>query len=304
MHRNIFSFVLVLLPFFLCTCTADMPSTSSGQKPASGGTAAASSGAAASDPCSLTLSPREPNRRSSLQLRPDGFELNRSNIRWILDGSPVASESATEFNCSQARKGSTVQAIAVIPGREVRSNEVTIVNTPPELTDVSLQPAMFGQDQTLSVSAKASDIDGDIVTIQCAWTVNGMPAGNGPTLARSLHRGDVVHVEIVAHDGTAFSRRITLDRTIDNRPPVFVEHQNVSYRGNTLVYQAQATDPDGDRISYAIESAPEGMTIDQGTGRITWTVPGGFHGEQPVTIVADDGHGGTARYTVTFTIKE
>ncbi len=304
MHWNILAFSLILPLLLLGACTPDKPGASTDQKQRVDESAAAQSEGVAAGHFSLALSPRQPNRQAILELHAGGFDLGAANVQWLLNGRPVSTESAAQFICSRGQKGSTVQAIAVIRNREVRSNEVTISNTPPELSNVALQPALIGQEETLAVSASASDEDGDAVAVEYAWTVNGVLAGNGPALTCPLKRGDNVRVEVAAHDGTAYSQRVVLNRTIANHAPLFVEHQNFSFSGNTYVYQAQATDADGDRITYSLAEVVDGVSVDPATGRVTWAVPGGFRGEQSVTIVADDGHGGVARYPVTFTIKE
>jgi hypothetical protein len=181
---------------------------------------------------------------------------------------------------------------------------VTIGNAPPTLTDVTLVPASIGQQETLSVTANAADADGDPVTVLYAWTVNDAPAGNGPRLGIAIRRGDAVRVEVKATDGRSYSSPVELINTIANHPPVFIEHKNYDFSGTTLVYQAQATDTDGDRITYSLEGQPEGMSIDRNSGKVTWNVPGGYRGEQTVILVADDGHGGFARYSVSFMIRD
>jgi hypothetical protein len=252
---------------------------------------------------SLAITPTDANRKATLTLAAKGFSGQQTRVIWYVDGSPASSSESGRFDCSGLVRGDTVRAVAVVQGREVRSNEVTIGDTPPELSDVAFQPAQIGQNETLEVSASASDADNDPVVIQYVWTVNGVLAGNGPRLDRPTNRGDAVRVEVTANDGLMNGDRVVLNQTIANRPPVFIEDQNYSFSGNTFVYQARATDVDGDRIVYGLDGAAEGMTIDANSGKVTWSAPPDFRGDQPVTITADDGHGGVARYTLTFTLK-
>jgi hypothetical protein len=188
-------------------------------------------------------------------------------------------------------------------GREGVANEVTIGNTPPELTDVTLRPVASGQGETLAVDVSASDPDDDEISIQYRWTVNDIPSGNGQVLERPLKRNDAVSVEVIANDGRASGDPVVVSRTIANHPPRFVTHQNFDFSGSTYVYQAQATDADGDAVTFSLADQVEGMSIDRGTGRVVWNVPPGFSGDQPVTIVADDGHHGTESYSVTFSVR-
>jgi len=234
----------------------------------------------------------------------EGFALHEVRVVWQVNGVPQSSPEADRFDCAGTRRGETVRAVAVVNGREVRSNDVVIDNTPPELTEVTFMPATSAQGESLAVSATAADPDEDKVMIQYSWAVNDVLAGNGSDLGRALKRNDSVRVEVVPHDGQVYGNRIVLNRTIANHPPVFIEHQNIVFSGGTCAYRAQALDADGDQITYSLESPVAGMSIDQTSGSVLWKVPEGFRGEQPFTIVADDGHLGTARYTVTFTIRD
>jgi hypothetical protein len=239
-----------------------------------------------------------------LTLSAEGFALREGLVVWQVNGVSQSSPDVDRFDCAAARRGETVRAVAVVNGREVRSNDVVIGNSPPELSEVTFMPATCAQGESLAVSAAAADLDEDKVTIQYSWTVNDVLAGNGADLGRALKRNDAVRVEVVAHDGQMYGNRIVLNRTIANHPPVFIEHQNIVFSGGTCAYRAQALDADGDQITYSLASPVAGMSIDQTNGSVLWKVPEGFRGEQPFTIVADDGHLGTARYTVTFVIRD
>jgi hypothetical protein len=256
------------------------------------------------DGFALKIEPRDATRRTTLVLSAQSFALSDARVTWQVNGVPASSTEIDRFDCSGARRGEAIRAVAVVNGREIRSNDVVIGNTPPELSDVTFMPVTSAQGESLAVSATAIDLDDDKVTIQYSWTVNDVPAGNGANLGRALKRNDSVRVEVIPHDGQTYGNRVVLNRTIANHPPVFIEHQNFAFNGGTYTYQARALDADGDQITFSLETPVAGISIDPASGTVTWKVPGDFRGEQPVTIVADDGHLGTARYTVTFTIRD
>lgn len=297
---------LAIAAMCLClpSCTTDRPTPSARPAPEQAASPVPASPSPGGDGYALKIEPREATRKATLVLSAIGFSLRDGRISWQVNGAPASSADIDRFDCAGTRKGDTVRAVAVVNGREVRSNDVVVGNTPPELTNVTLLPVTTAQGESLAVSASAYDADNDNVTIQYAWTVNDVPAGNGENLNRVLKRKDWVRVEVVAHDGQAYGNRVVLNQAIANHPPVFVEHQNFTFNGGTVVYQARALDADGDQVTYALASPVEGMSIDTASGTVVWKVPAGFRGEQPVTIVADDGHSGTARYTVTCTIRE
>ncbi|HEY2411363.1 MAG TPA: FG-GAP-like repeat-containing protein [Pirellulaceae bacterium] len=59
-------------------------------------------------------------------------------------------------------------------------------------------------------------------------------------------------------------------------------------------YQVTASDPDGDTISYSLQSGPAGMNINAATGQITWSATPDQIGTHQVVIQASDGKGGLA----------
>jgi hypothetical protein len=80
-----------------------------------------------------------------------------------------------------------------------------------------------------------------------------------------------------------------------NSPPAFTSQPNTEgITGVPYVYQATATDPDHDALTYSLLSGPHGMTVDAATGKVAWAPGTGDVGTQAVALRADDGRGGTA----------
>ena len=78
-----------------------------------------------------------------------------------------------------------------------------------------------------------------------------------------------------------------------NAPPLFTTTPPVQAPvGGYYQYPAQALDPDGDELSYALGASPDGMDVDAATGLVEWndTRPG----QHSVILTADDGNGGVA----------
>jgi hypothetical protein len=84
---------------------------------------------------------------------------------------------------------------------------------------------------------------------------------------------------------------------------MIVEHKDLSFDDTTYTYQVKATDPDGDTLAYSLESPQDGITIDPSTGLLKWVVPKEFKGKKDVSITVSDGHGGTAKYNLTISIR-
>ncbi|MCP4016476.1 MAG: hypothetical protein GY735_10170, partial [Delftia sp.] len=76
---------------------------------------------------------------------------------------------------------------------------------------------------------------------------------------------------------------------IRNYPPVFTS-EPVTAGQETVVYQydADASDPEGQTVTYFLDQFPAGMLIDAATGLITWTPGSDQTGLHDVTVRAQD----------------
>ncbi|MEW6601705.1 MAG: putative Ig domain-containing protein, partial [Nitrospirota bacterium] len=174
-------------------------------------------------------------------------------------------------------------------------------NNPPKLGNVKIMPEVFRTGDRLYVDVTVSDVDGDDVTVNYEWTLNGEPAGSAREIDAEIKRGDRLSVKITPYDGELYGRTITLKREIGNTPPVIEENKSFVFDGKTYTIQIMASDPDGDDLTYSLKTAPEGMSIDS-AGLITWNVPSEFKGKAPVAVSVADGNGGQAEVNFTITI--
>jgi len=300
----------IALIFLLAACSDDAPEGTGapGTAPSVQESAPAQSvgPSEAAGQLSLRITPPEAMVKTSLGLMPRGFRLDEARITWLLNGSPASTLRPYNFDPAElgARKGDTVQAVAVVGESEVASNVVEIRNTPPALEHVKLVPEFFKSGDNVGVQVEASDADGDPVTVEYQWSVNGEPAGAGSTLDAPLSRGDSFSVRVRAYDGEAYSQDIVLDREAANLPPMFTQHTDYSLENNLYSYTVKASDPDGDELTYELREGPEGMTIDSRSGLVQWQVPGGFSGTASFTVTASDGSGGKSEMTLRFSIME
>jgi RHS repeat-associated protein len=78
--------------------------------------------------------------------------------------------------------------------------------------------------------------------------------------------------------------------------------RRLSLARGTYTYDVEATDVDGDALTYSLTAAPLGMTIDPATGLITWPVSSAVAGDHPVSVRVQtpDGRFDTQSYTLTI----
>jgi hypothetical protein len=251
---------------------------------------------------SLEVIPATADRNATLTAIPRGFRSPGDDIEWLVNDG--LSAKGQTFRTKDVLRGDLVKAKAVVNGKEVMSNVIQIKNTPPELTKVKLMPEVFKPGDEMYVDAEAKDDDGDSATVLYEWTKNGQPAGDGKVIEGQVKRGDKISVKVTPFDGEEKGRPITVATEVRNMPPAIEAHNNFNFDGKVWTYQVKASDADGDPLAYSLSVAPQGMTIDPGTGRVTWIVPEEFRGKTSFTVVVKDGQGGEASYTAKVSITE
>ena len=313
-----------LRKFFFCagllillSCSPEKPAELKIQKPqeaaAKGVSGEAETHAVVSDSqYSLSISPAQAYRGTTLSLIPFGFNLSDAEIVWMVNGNPVISETPSQFKAVEIKKGDMVQAKAIVKDREILSNIVKVKNTLPVISKVKIMPETFKPGDVLYVDVIGSDRDldldihiktpeqGDEITILYEWTKNGEPAGTEKHIGVPIKRGDKISVKITPFDGEGYGKPFILNSEIRNLPPVIIEDKAFSFNGNKFLYQVKAADADNDTLTYSLKTAPAGMTIEKTTGLIQWIVPQDFKGKADVAVVVSDGHGGEAHQSFVF----
>src|SRR2546428_9661755 len=129
-------------------------------------------------------------------------------------------------------------------------------NHPPSVLSAGIYPGDVTLDTELRVDIHGEDLDGDRVTYQYQWVVNGVPApgATAPVFKpERLKKGDRVTAEIVPTDGKAEGAIFTTGPvTIGNTAPSIVEMHLEPvplHRGETLKVKVVVADPDGDPVT-------------------------------------------------------
>jgi fibro-slime domain-containing protein len=156
----------------------------------------------------------------------------------------------------------------------------------------------------------SSDPDGDSLHFQ--WTFSQRP-GESTTVLQDATTATPAFVVDVAgtyriqlmvsdgHGGSA-TALVTITVTVPNRPPVITSTPvTTGTVGQVYSYDAEATDPDGDALTFALSTAPTGMTIETASGVIAWTPMEAQVSTHDVVVQVQDGAGGSdeQRFTVT-----
>ena len=158
-------------------------------------------------------------------------------------------------------------------GAGVASNTVEIKNTAPVVTSVSVAPLTVRTADTLTASVVASDLDGDSLTYEYAWFVDGTPAGSSSsTLDGSAYfdKGQAVYVVVTPEDGesagaAAASAAVTVANTAPTAPSVAITPSGaVDGDDLTCSVTSTSTDADGDVLTYSFEWEVDGVAYGGG----------------------------------------
>jgi len=93
--------------------------------------------------------------------------------------------------------------------------------------------------------------------------------------------------------GGLFNNKPIIGSTPDTTAKIEIEY----------TYEVVATDPDGDTLTYTLSVKPEGMTINEQTGAVSWTPIETQIGEHQVIIEVSDGKDSVSQ-TFTITVAE
>ena len=254
---------------------------------------------------SVTLAPIPIVREGVVTAMVEAEDLDRDAVtftfKWIVNEEVRPEEVSATFHPEGLSRGERV-AVEVIPhdgkvsGAPVRSGPVVVGNTPPAIRALTIQPSSAKVGDQLVATVDGHDMDGDEVRYTYRWSHNNrlVVEGEQGTLdTTGFSRGDAIAVSATPHDRDSHGKdRLSELLTLANSPPRFTSSgQGVLAQGQ-FGYVASAVDPENDPLTFALESAPPGMTIDEKTGRIQWEAPAASAGAYRVKVLVKDDHQG------------
>ncbi|MBA2485772.1 MAG: hypothetical protein H0V35_06690 [Nitrospira sp.] len=233
---------------------------------------------------------------------PDRTELTK-RFQWIVNGAPVLGATDFELKPEHLKRGDQV-ALEVIASdgqadsAPYRTESVTVVNTPPLVAHVTIESDLPVRGNRVLARVDADDPDHDEIHYTYRWWRNDKQVREGEDSGLDITgfgRKDIVAVEVIARDqeGAALPVRST-PIVLGNSPPQIISSPAALTNRERYEYFVQGKDVDGDSVTYGLETAPPGMTIDKLTGQVSWNVTTGVAGTHRVKVVADDGQGGVA----------
>jgi hypothetical protein len=222
-------------------------------------------------------------------------------VTWIADydasvlceGDPADSGGITRCNVYASALATVEQTITLRAEDEDGLYTDTYIritvtdNTPPVVADVAITPNPANAEDTLTCSYTTSDADGDTVTVDVAWSIDGTVVGTDATLAGAFAKGDAVMCTATPSDGLEAGDPESAILTITNAAPSISAVSitpNPAYPGDTLT------------CAYAGFSDSDG---DADASTLSWTVNGSVVGDGSDTLVDVFGEGDEVGCTAT-----
>ena len=198
------------------------------------------------------------------------------------------------------RPGLYVVQLIVNDGQVDSAPDTVVIsteNSPPVANAGPDQQVTVGDTVTLD-GRGSSDVDDDFLLYQ--WAFLTRPVDSMATLSDALapqptfipDLAGLYVLQLIVSDSHEASPPDTMTVTAGqpNRPPVITSTPlTTATVGESYSYDVDATDPDaGETLTFALTTAPSGMTIDATTGVIQWTPTSTQVGNQPVTVQVHD----------------
>ena len=265
---------------------------------------------------SVTILPERPNRENDLSLviqsQDSDGDLVNYRYQWIKNDIELSRESGNGLRAGNFRKGDLLQ-VRVIPsdgkgeGKPVLSNPAKILNAPPVVREVWIEPQTPTIQNDLKIHEKSSDADGDSIFFSYQWEKNGaaLMDERKETLERTrFKKGDSISVTVVPDDREIMGAPKKSDPVrISNSPPAIVSSPPSSIEGTRYVYQVKVNDPDNDPIRFGLKSGPKGMKIDPESGLIDWQIRKEDKGTHSIEIEVSDNEGARSYQQYTLAIE-
>ncbi|MFO1065380.1 MAG: putative Ig domain-containing protein [Pirellulales bacterium] len=236
-----------------------------------------------------------------LLTKPDGMSIDaaRGTIRWQptkdhlgvqtvkLRVSDSFGNTVTQSFSLTVRSSSIVPTISSAPPTEAAVGQTLVYAV--ELVNPSRSPITF----SLSAAPNGMTIDSQSGVI--TWTPSVLQVGSATVVIRAADA-------VGNYSSQSFG--ISVSAGSLNRPPVITSSASLdAIVGQTYTYTLQGSDPDGSSLTYAVRSAPAGLTVQSTTGLVSWNPQAADIGSVNVVLTAVDPQGGAAVQSLVIQVR-
>ena len=267
---------------------------------------------------SVAILPENPTQgselRVSIQSQGPGVDATHFRYQWIRNGEEIVGENQRTLKNVNFKKGDVIQVMLTpsdgrTGGEPLLSPSVRIVNTPPVIQRVWIEPKGPSVADSLRAKVEGYDADGDSVYYMYQWEKNGDALNDERKEVLEpgrFQRGDKITVTVTPDDRETLGLPKKSEAvTVVNSAPVITSSPPMKFEGNLYIYQVKANDPDNDPIRFTLKSGPKGMEMNPNTGLIRWEIHKEDKGDHLIEIEASDNAGAksTQQYTLTIDFR-
>ncbi|MEM7707456.1 MAG: Ig-like domain-containing protein, partial [Pseudomonadota bacterium] len=161
---------------------------------------------------------------------------------------------------------------------------------------------------SLALTLTGSDVDGDPLTYQVVVSpAGGTLSGTAPNLTYTRNSGfsgpDSFTFQVSDGQADSAAAVVNLDVQVNNAAPEITSTPVLdAAEGAAYAYDVDASDADGDSLTYSLVIAPQGMSIDSATGLISWVPLSDTLGAVDVRVRASDPQGAFAEQDYVVTV--
>ncbi|WP_226570918.1 cadherin-like domain-containing protein [Mangrovibacter yixingensis] len=246
---------------------------------------------------------------------PDGDSLTVSSISAdhgtvVINGdgtvtyTPAANYNGSDtitYTISDGQGGTVTSTVTIT---------VTAVNDAPLAGTIAPQTTAEDTPVTVNVLAGASDPDGDSLTVSTASANHGTVTINGDgtvtyTPAANYNGSDTITYTLSDGNGGTVTSTIAITVTAVNDAPqagTVAPQTTPEDTPLTINVLAAASDQDGDTLSVTAATAAHGSVVINPDGTLTYTPNANYNGNDTLTWIVNDGHGGLATGTAAIVV--
>lgn len=241
--------------------------------------------------------------QATLTLNATDIDNSGAELTWSVQSAPVNGVAAMSgtgnsqsltYTGNADFNGTDSFVVAVSDGdlTDTITVNVTVaaVNDAAVFTSTPVTSATEGQ--LYSYQAAATDVDGDTLNFSLPVKPVGMSINSttGEMTWTPANGVESANVTVRVNDGTTDTNQsFTIAVTPVNDAPVITSSPvTTATEGQAYSYLVTADDMDSEVLTFSLTSAPEGMSIDDETGAISWTPANGVESAS-VTVEVSDG---------------
>ncbi|MEE2904444.1 MAG: LamG-like jellyroll fold domain-containing protein [Myxococcota bacterium] len=255
---------------------------SDGEEDSSPAEASVKIGNAAPSVDGVVIEPAMPTSADQLYARVEGLvDRDGDNIslsyEWFIDGTAVTTNVSERLAPGTATRGQSV-AVSVTPndgysdGETVTSTSIVIANAPPQVSRISISPAVGTVDTIFSCDTSAIvDYDRDSLTYNFVWLVNDSQVATSESLAVPLfERGDQLACEVTVSDGTVTvgpvrSSIVIVQNSAPSLASVTIGPNDPKELDVIRATLGTATDPENDNVEFRYAWRVNGQQVTTST---------------------------------------